>query len=89
MPLSNPGNYLNWYEVRFKIYEYGGGKSTDIHHKRFSTLNDAVEFKQEIELLIDPKGETGVSKHFCEDYVYDGFLVSVLGIWKCEERKVW
>ena len=87
-----PGNNIEWYEVRFKIYHYNSGagdNGTFLHKKSFNSLDSALGFKQDIELLIEPRGETGKSRKFCEDYCYDGFLVSVLGIWECIERKVW
>lgn len=67
------------YEVRFVVYQYNGGHR---HHKEsFDTLEEAQKFHDSvIEIL-----KNGKTNHFAREYVSDGYLTEVTGIYEVTE----
>jgi hypothetical protein len=76
------------YVVRFNLYHYNSGKGDNgnyAHKESFTNLTEANSFADKLKTWL--KTDESTSK-FASEYCWDGYLVSVDGIYEITEKKV-
>lgn len=88
------------FEVRFVCYQYDcGGRGSNGWHKvmkKFTDLENAKKFAAKIKnlsignLIFDKEIQKRISRssNFAKQYVYDGYVQKMVGLFKITEEKI-
>lgn len=77
-----------YYEVRFTLYHYNSGDGRNgnySHHNTFQNLTEANSFRDKLVRWLSNKESTS---EFASEYCWDGYLVSVDGVYEITEKKL-
>ena len=82
------------YVVRFVCYQYNSGRADNgekLVEQRFDQKDPACVFAIKVKSLAVgsfPNGDNKLSHEFAKDYVWDGFVVRLVGVFEITETRI-